>query len=94
MLDKIFHVGCPAHEEESLIESAKYLDQEMRAIRNSGRVIGLERIAIMAALNITHQLLHYKQNKDDYIETLSDRLKGLQDKIDTALEHASGAFEK
>jgi len=85
ILDKVFHIGCPIEEETDLIEAGKYLDAEMRAIRSSGRVLGIERVAIMAALNVTHELLKYKYGKDDYIGNLSSRLKELQDKIDGVL---------
>ena len=57
ILDKEYQVACPEEQEAQLVVSAKYLDKQMRSIRNSGRVIGLERIAVMAALNISHELL-------------------------------------
>ena len=57
ILDKEYQVACPAEQEAELIVSAKYLDKQMRGIRDSGKVIGLERIAVMAALNISHELL-------------------------------------
>lgn len=57
ILDKDYQVACPAEQEAELLVSAKYLDKQMRGIRDSGKVIGLERIAVMAALNISHELL-------------------------------------
>ena len=50
ILDKDYQVACPEEQEAELVVSAKYLDKQMRGIRNSGKVIGLERIAVMAAL--------------------------------------------
>jgi cell division protein ZapA len=50
-------VACPEDQEADLIVSAKYLDKQMRDIRDTGKVIGLERIAVMAALNISYELL-------------------------------------
>lgn len=57
ILDKPYRVNCPAEEQEALRQSAAYLDKKMRDIRNSGKIIGLERIAVIAALNISHELL-------------------------------------
>ncbi len=56
LLDKEFRVGCPAEEKENLIRAARFLDDKMREIRASN-VLGLERIAVMAALNLAHELL-------------------------------------
>ena len=57
ILDKEYQVACPPEQQAELLMSAKHLDQQMRAIRETGKVIGLERIAVMAALNISHELL-------------------------------------
>ncbi|HEY7775209.1 MAG TPA: cell division protein ZapA [Kineobactrum sp.] len=57
ILDKEYQIACPEEQQAELITSARYLDKQMRSIRNSGKVIGLERIAVMAALNISHELL-------------------------------------
>ena len=56
LLDKEFRVGCPPEEKENLIRAARYLDDKMREIR-AANVLGLERIAVMAALNLAHDLL-------------------------------------
>tara|TARA_R110001592_G_scaffold356278_1_gene657778 strand:+ start:29883 stop:30191 length:309 start_codon:yes stop_codon:yes gene_type:complete len=56
ILDKEYQVSCPPEERNALLQSAKALDEKMRTIRNSGSVIGLERIAVMAALNLTYEL--------------------------------------
>ena len=61
ILDKEYHIACPASESINLERAAEYLDKKMREIRRSGKVIGAERIAVMAALNITHEL-HTKQS--------------------------------
>lgn len=57
ILGKEYQVACPAEQHAELLLSARYLDEQMRAIRATGKVIGLERIAVMAALNIAHELL-------------------------------------
>lgn len=60
ILGKDYHVMCPVSERANLERAAEYLDNKMRDIRSSGKVIGTERIAVMAALNITYEL-HNKQ---------------------------------
>ena len=57
ILDKEYQVACPEDQQAELLLSARHLDEQMRAIRSTGKVIGLERIAVMAALNISHELL-------------------------------------
>ena len=57
ILDKEYQVSCPEEQQPELIVSASYLDKQMRSIHETGKVIGLERIAVMAALNISHELL-------------------------------------
>ena len=64
ILDKDYQVACPEEQEAQLITSAKYLDKQMRGIRDSGKVIGLERIAVMAALNIGYELLEASDASD------------------------------
>ncbi len=64
ILDKEYQVACPPEQEAELIVSASYLDKQMRSIRESGKVIGLERIAVMAALNISHELLQASEQED------------------------------
>ncbi len=85
ILDKEYRISCPAEERESLLESAAFLDSQMREIRQGGRVIGTERIAVMAALNIANDLLTIQKNKDDSKQTISRRIKSLQEKIEIAL---------
>lgn len=58
ILDKEYSIICPPEERNNLVSAARYLDGKMREIRSSGKVIGADRIAVMAALNITHEMLH------------------------------------
>ena len=87
ILDKEFLVACPGDEEVSLRTSAQYLDKKMREIRDSGKVVGIERIAVMAALNITHDLLTNSDHSNDISQTVSARVKNIQEKIETALHN-------
>lgn len=61
ILDKEYQVACPREERQALVESAQLLDERMKAIRGTGAIIGLERIAVMAALNLSHELLQARQ---------------------------------
>jgi cell division protein ZapA len=64
ILGKEYPISCPPEEQHDLLVAARYLDEKMRQIRGAGRVIGTERIAVMAALNIAHELLQtHKQSK-------------------------------
>ncbi len=85
ILNKEFQVNCPNDTESQLYAAADHLDQKMREIRSNGRVIGLERIAIMAALNISHELLIVKQQKEAYLQSMVEQIERLQNKIDEAL---------
>jgi cell division protein ZapA len=85
ILDKEYRISCPPEERESLIQAATFIDGQMREIRQTGRVIGTERIAVMAALNIANDLLSDKQVKDDSSQTISRRIQRLQEKIEIAL---------
>lgn len=64
ILDKDYQVACPVDQQAALIVSASYLDKQMRSIRETGKVIGLERIAVMAALNISHELLQASEQAE------------------------------
>lgn len=87
ILDKEYQVACPAEQQAELIVSASYLDKQMRAIRDSGKVIGLERIAVMAALNISHELLRASEavGEPDAETADEDSFRHLNRKIDEAL---------
>jgi cell division protein ZapA len=61
LLGKEYPIVCPPNEEHDLLLAARYLDNKMRQIRDSGRVFGAERIAVMAALNIAHELIQAQQ---------------------------------
>ena len=84
ILDKDYQVTCPAEQEAELVVSAKYLDKQMRGIRDSGKVIGLERIAVMAALNISYELLQASDGPDTQ-QSAGDSVKRLNRKLDDAL---------
>ncbi|HYA36969.1 MAG TPA: cell division protein ZapA [Candidatus Methylomirabilis sp.] len=84
ILGKEFIVACPEDERAALVAAAGYLDKKMREIQTSGKVIGTERTAIMAALNIAHELLELRERGGMSLD-MSQKIKFLQSKIDAAL---------
>jgi cell division protein ZapA len=88
ILDKDYKIACPAGEQPALLASAKYLDSKMREVRDSGNIIGSERVAVIAALNITNDLLSSSQIDKGISQDLSPRLKSLELKINQVLENA------
>jgi cell division protein ZapA len=88
ILDKDYQVACPEDEKQELLASARYLDRKMREIRDSGRIIGTDRIAVMAALNISHELLQVSEGRERLESTLTTRIRAIQDRIDQALDRS------
>ena len=82
ILDREYQVNCKTDEIEELTSTAKYLDGEMKKIRDTGKVLGMDRIAVMAALNISHEFLslnhdhsHTKQDSSERISTLTSKIE-------------------
>ncbi len=86
LLDKEYTVACPPEEREGLLESARRLDTKMREIRSRGKIVGTERIVVMAALNVVHELLQGKDGNHTTTRDIEVRLRLIQDKIESALE--------
>ena len=82
ILGKPYAVRCREAELPLLQQAAKFLDQEMSKIKDSGKVINLERIAIITALNVAHQFLELKEQKTSLTDQLNQRLSKLHDKLD------------
>ncbi len=85
ILDKEYQVACPAEERTDLLDSAEILNNKMREIRDSGRIVGLDRIAVMAALNMANDLLHAKARDQQLEGDFSQRLKLISDRVENAL---------
>ncbi len=86
ILEKEYQVACPAHERTDLLDSAEFLNARMREIRDSGKVVGLDRIAVMAALNMANELLHARARDRNLESDVSKRLKVMADRVESALE--------
>ena len=85
IMEKEFRVACPADERDSLLASARYLDGKMRQIRDSRKVVGMDRIAVICALNLAHELLQNKTVTTTE-NAFATRVKNLHDKIEVALQ--------
>jgi len=88
ILDKDYRISCPPGEQSALLESAKYLDRKMREMRDSGQIIGAERIAVITALNMANDLLQSSNVDRGIGRDLPPRLKNLESRISRALEQA------
>jgi cell division protein ZapA len=86
ILEKEYQIACPADERKSLIESAELLNNKMREIRDSGKVVGLDRIAVMAALNIANELIS-TGDVSTHLETkVKYKVVEMRERIESALQ--------
>ncbi|OGT60620.1 MAG: hypothetical protein A3F14_01380 [Gammaproteobacteria bacterium RIFCSPHIGHO2_12_FULL_43_28] len=88
ILGKPYPIRCQESEVTYLQEAASYLNNKMLDIKESGKVINLERIAIMAALNMAYEYLEMKDNKSGLMSKINQRLSQLQEKIDSAINQS------
>ena len=88
ILDKDYKVACPPGEQSALLESARFLDLKMREVRDSGNIMGSERIAVITALNMANDLLQTGNVDKELGQELPPRLKDLESKISRVLEQA------
>lgn len=85
IMGREFRVACPDDEQKSLLDSVDYLNKKMNEIRDAGKIVGLERIAIMAALNIAHELLSTKVGGGFDIAEVKRRMAHMETVLDQAL---------
>lgn len=85
ILDKDYQVACPASERTDLLDSAEMLNQKMREIRDSGKIVGLDRIAVMAALNMANDWLHAQARDQELEGQISNRLRLISDRVENVL---------
>ncbi|MDH3513918.1 MAG: cell division protein ZapA [Gammaproteobacteria bacterium] len=85
ILEKEYHVACPAEEKTDLLASAEMLNRKMREIRDSGKVVGLDRVAVMAALNLANELLKAQGQDQELKDIVGLRIKAMRERLDTAL---------
>jgi cell division protein ZapA len=92
LLGKAYRVSCADDEKDELLEAVGYLDQKMREIAATGKVIGADRIAVMAALNIAHELLTVRVGTGFELGELRRRIGHMQDIIDRTLAEQDELF--
>lgn len=85
ILEKEYQVACPAEEKSDLLASAELLNRRMREIRDSGKVVGLDRVAVMAALNLANELLKAHGQSDELKSMVGLRVKAMRERLDSAL---------
>ncbi|MBW7930565.1 MAG: cell division protein ZapA [Gammaproteobacteria bacterium] len=86
ILERDYQISCSPQERAALLESAELLNTRMREIRDSGRVMGVERIAVMAALNLANELLHSRE-RGEVLETKAKaRVRAMRERVEGALQ--------
>ncbi|MFB3100670.1 MAG: cell division protein ZapA [Gammaproteobacteria bacterium] len=89
ILDKEYLIACSDEERGLLNDAATLLNERMQEVKTSGKIIGSERIAVLAALNIAHEMLAYKNENEGYTSNVDGVIRRIQDKIDDALMKGS-----
>lgn len=92
IMGREFRVACAEDEQKGLLEAVDYLNRKMSEIRDNGKVIGLERIAIMAALNIAHEFLSTKVGASFDMAEIKRRMNSMNSLIDQAMAEQSKLF--
>ena len=85
ILDKKYQFACEPDQRNDLVEAARQLDERMGEIKDTGRLMSLERIALQAALNFSAEIMNLKRTEDYRQEKLDSKIRLLADQIDDAL---------
>jgi cell division protein ZapA len=86
ILEKEYQISCPSSERSALLDSAELLNGKMREIRDTGKVIGLDRIAVMAALNMANELLRSRSRGEHLEGDAKLRLQAMRERVEGALQ--------
>lgn len=92
IMGREFRVACPEEEQKGLLEAVEYLNRKMQEIRTSGKVVGIERIAIMAALNIAHEFLSTKVGGGFDIADIKRKITSMENVLDQAMSDQDELF--
>ena len=87
ILEKDYQVACPVEERSALLDAAELLNGKMREIRDGGNVMGLDRIAVMAALNLANELLSLRNRDSSAEHGLTGKIRQLRERVEVALSH-------
>lgn len=85
ILGKIYQIKCGENEVEALKKAASSLNEKMQTMQAAGNIINFDRVAVLAALNLTHQLMHLEQQSNQVIQTVHERLQEINGKVEAAL---------
>lgn len=85
VLEKEYQVACPVDEQDALLDSARFLDEKMREIRDARKMVGTDRIAVIAALNMAHDLLSCQSGGLPEGEASDKKLRNMQTKVEAAI---------
>jgi cell division protein ZapA len=88
IMEKEYVVSCPYDERSALLDAAEFLNGRMREIRDSGKVAGLDRIAVMVALNMAHELLQIRGREAKVESEAGGKVRALRERVETTLERA------
>ena len=92
LLGRSYRVACEDHEREALLQAVAYLDGKMNEIKTAGKVAGSERVAVMAALNLAHELLSTKLGNGFDIGQAKRRISAIEAQLDSALAKQEKLF--
>ena len=81
ILDRVYKIKCTSEEARELQDSAQYLDEQMRKVRQSGSIMNTDRIAVVTALNICHELLQLKQEQTQITQIVKQRVRDLGERV-------------
>lgn len=87
ILDRDYVVACPHEERPALLDAAEFLNARMREVRDSGKVVGLDRIAVMVALNMANELLQLRERGSRITVEAGDAVRTLRERVESALGH-------
>ncbi len=82
VLDREYKIGCPEDEKDGLLIAAEHLDGKMREVRDGGSIVGTEKVAVMAALNIAHEFIKNKNELDRHGLVLESRIQSILEKLE------------
>lgn len=86
ILDKEYCISCPEADKDALIQSVQLLQIKMKDIRDTGKLVGNERISVMAAINIAHEFIQLKTTQTERVLYLANRIRTLQDKVEDIIQ--------
>jgi len=90
VLDKEYMIACPPEEKEALLESARRLNERMRQVRDSGKVLGTERMAVVTALNVIHESVQEQRRQRAAMARIDAEIRRLEDKVSRAVGQLEG----